>query len=186
MKDAEIVDLYWQREEKAIEETTQKYGAYLSKIAYNILSNLEDSQECVNDTYLAAWNSMPENRPGILSTYLGKITRQISIDRFRKNNSKKRLTSEYTVSLSEMEDCFADSNTPEQEFDAKLLGNAVNSFVRSLPEDARKVFIGRYYFFDSVKIIASYCGISEANVKTVLYRTRQKLKDYLVKEGFEL
>lgn len=88
MKDAEIVELYWQRDEKAIQETTQKYGAYLSKIAYNILSNLEYSKECVNDTYLAAWNSMPENRPSILSTYLGKITRQISIDRFRKNNSK--------------------------------------------------------------------------------------------------
>ena len=185
MKDAEIVELYWQRDEKAIQETTQKYGAYLSKIAYNILSNLEYSKECVNDTYLAAWNSMPENRPSILSTYLGKITRQISIDRFRKNNSKA-FSSEYALSLSEMEDCFADNSTPEQELDAKLLESAVNSFIRSLPDDARKVFIGRYYFFDSVKTIASYCSISEANVKTVLYRTRQKLKDYLVKEGFEL
>lgn len=186
MKDEEIVDLYWQRDEKAIQETTQKYGAYLSKIAYNILSNLEDSRECINDTYLAAWNSMPENRPSILSTYLGKITRQISIDRFRKNNSKKRFASEYAASLSEMEDCFADNNTPEQEVNVKLLEEAVNSFVRSLPDDARKVFIGRYYFFDSVKATAMYCGISEANVKTTLYRTRLKLKDYLVKEGFEL
>lgn len=102
--------------------------------------------------------------------------------RFRK----KRFASEYAVSISELEDCFADNNTPEQEYDAKLLENAVNSFIRSLPDDARKVFIGRYYFFDSVKTVASYCGISEANVKTMLYRTRQKLKDYLVKEEFEL
>ena len=186
MKDAEIVELYWQRDENAVQETTQKYGAYLSKIAYNILSDLEDSHECVNDTYLAAWNSMPENRPSILSTYLGKITRQISIDRFRKNNSKKRFASEYAVSLSEMEDYFADNNTPEQEVNAKLLEETVNSFVRSLSDDARKVFIGRYYFFDSVKAIATYCGISEANVKTMLYRTRLKLKEHLVKVGFEL
>lgn len=97
-----------------------------------------------------------------------------------------KYASEYAVSLSEMEDCFADNNTPEQEVDLKWLEDAVNSFISSLPDDARKVFIGRYYFFDSVKTIAKYCGISEANTKTLLYRTRQKLKDYLVKEGIPL
>ncbi len=186
MKDEEIVELYWQRNKDAIQETSRKYEPYLSKIAYNVLFNLEDSRESVNDTYLAAWNSMPEHRPSILSTYLGKLTRQISIDIFRKRNSKKRCASEYALSLSELEDIFADRNTPEQEMNAKQLDVAINTFVRSLPDDARKVFIGRYFFFDSVKTVAAYCGISEANVKTILFRTRQKLKDYLVKEEFEL
>ena len=99
MKDAEIVDLYWERNEAAIQQTQQKYGAYLSKVAYNILSDFEESRECVNDTYLKAWNSMPTHRPSVLSTYLGKIARQISIDLFRKKNSVKRYASEYAVSL---------------------------------------------------------------------------------------
>lgn len=186
MKDEEIVELYWQRSEDAIKETSVKYQAYLSKIAYNILSDFEDSKECVNDTYLAAWNSMPEHRPSILSTYLGKITRQIAIDVFRKKSSLKRYTSEYALSLSELEDSFADYVTTEELFDAKLLDESINIFVRSLPEESRNVFIGRYYFFDSVKTVAKYCGISEANAKAILFRARQKLKEYLVKEGFTL
>ena len=186
MKDEEIVELYWQRSEDAIKETSVKYQAYLSKIAYNVLSDFEDSKECVNDTFLAAWNSMPEHRPSILSTYLGKITRQISIDVFRKKNSMKRYASEYALSLSELEDSFADNETPEKIFDAKLLDDTINAFVRSLPEESRKVFIGRYFFFDSVKTIAKYCGISESNAKAILFRSRQKLKEYLVKEGFTL
>lgn len=186
MKDEEIVELYWQRSEDAIKETSTKYQAYLSKIAYNILSDFEDSKECVNDTYLAAWNSMPEHRPSVLSTYLGKIARQISIDVFRKKNSLKRYASEYALSLSELEESFSDHATPEQTFDAKILDEAINTFIRSLPEESRKVFIGRYYFFDSVKKIAAYCGISETNVKAILFRARQKLKEYLVKEGFSL
>ena len=186
MKDEEIVALYWQRSEDAIRETTTKYQAYLSKIAYNILRDLEESKECVNDTYLAAWNSMPDHRPSVLSTYLGKITRQIAIDVFRKKNSVKRYSSEYAFSLSEMEDSFADNDTPERAYDAKMLDAAINTFIRALPEDARRVFIGRYYFFDSVKKVAEYCGISETNAKSSLFRTRQKLKEYLLKEGFEL
>lgn len=186
MKDEDIVELYWQRSEAAIKETSAKYQTYLSKIAYNILADFEDSKECVNDTYLAAWNSMPEHRPSVLSTYLGKIARQISIDVFRKKNSIKRYASEYALSLSELEDSFADQETPEQTLDAKLLDEAINTFIRSLPEESRKVFIGRYYFFDSVKKIAAYCGISEANAKAILFRTRQKLKEYLVKKGFTL
>ena len=185
MKDAEIVELYWQRDENAIRQTAEKYEAYLSRIAYNIVSDAEDSRECVNDTYLAAWNSMPEQRPNVLSTYLGKLARQISIDRLRRKTSRKRRASEYALSLSELED-IADRSTPETALDAGQLDEAINAFVRSLPEDARRVFIGRYYFFDPIKTVASYCGISEANAKTTLYRTRQKLKEYLVKAGFEL
>lgn len=184
MEDQEIVALYWQRSEQAIRETAAKYETYLTKVARNVLSDAEDSRECVNDTYLAAWNSMPEHRPEILSTYLGKITRQLSIDRFRKRNSLKRRASEYALSLSELEDSFADSATPEQTLDARLLAEAVNAFLRSLPDRERNVFLGRYFFFDSVKEVAAYCALSEANAKSILFRTRQKLKAYLESEGF--
>ena len=186
MKDELIVGLYWDRNEDAIRQTQRKYDSYLSKVAYNILSDFEDSRECVNDTSLAAWNSMPTNRPRILSTYLGKLARQISIDVFRKRNTIKRYASEYALSLEELGDSFSAGTTPEQELDAKLLDEAINRFVRELPEDARNTFIGRYYFFDSLKNVAAYCGMTESKAKNLLYRTRQSLKAYLVKEGFEL
>lgn len=186
MKDSEIVDLYWGRNEDAIGQTQMKYEAYLSKLAYNILSDFEDSKECVNDTYLAAWNSMPENRPSVLSTYLGKITRQISIDVFRRKNRAKRYASEYALSLEELGDSFSDGITLEQELNAKELDDAINRFVRVLPEDVQRAFVGRYYFFDSLKAISGYCGMKESKLKSLLYRTRQQLKSYLVKEGFDV
>ena len=186
MKDLDIVNLYWDRNEYAIHQTQMKYGAYLSKVSYNILADFEDSKECVNDTYLAAWNSMPENRPNNLATYLGKITRQISIDVFRKRHREKRYASEFAISLDELGDSFTDGATPEQELNAKLLDEAINRFVSALPAMAQKAFVGRYYFFDSLKEIASYCGMTESKVKIHLFRTRQKLKLYLKKEGFEV
>lgn len=186
MRDEEIVELYWQRNEDAIRETSRKYETYLLKIANNILGNMEDSRECVNDTYLAAWNTMPEHRPGVLSAYLAKITRNLSIDIFRKRRCIKRCASEYVLSISELEDCVPGGETPEQVFDAKQLDDAINTFARMLPDKARDIFIGRYYFFDSVKAIAAYCGISESNTRIILCRTRKKLKEYLLKEGFML
>lgn len=184
MEDVEIVKLYWQRDEAAIAHTQQKYDAYLTKIAYNILSSTEDSRESVNDTYLAAWNSMPPHKPGVLSTYLGKLTRRISIDIFRKRIREKRLATEYAVSLTELEDCLADDVTPEQELEGKQLADAINTFLRTLPEETRNVFIGRYYFLDSVKEVAGYCGMAESKAKTLLHRTRQALRAYLQKEGY--
>lgn len=186
MEDTEIVNLYWARNEDAIAQTTRKYGAYLDKVAYNILANLEDSQECVSDTYLAAWRSMPDNRPKNLRTYLGKIARQVSIDLYRKRNRIKRYASEYAVSLEELGDSFTDGRTPETEVDVKLLTDAVNRFLRTLPEDARNSFLGRYYFFDSLKEVARYCSMTESKCKSLLYRTRQSLKAWLQKEGFDL
>ena len=186
MKDQDIVSLYWDRNEDAIHQTQIKYEAYLSKVSYNILADFEDSKECVNDTYLAAWNSMPTNRPNNLATYLGKITRQISIDVFRKKHREKRYASEYAISLDELGDSFTDGVTPEQELDAKLLDEAINHFVCALPKLTQRVFVGRYYFFDSLKDIASYCGMTEGKVKVLLFRTRQKLKVYLKKEGLEV
>ena len=124
MQDEMIVASYWQRDEKAISETERKYGRYLSKIAYNILSDWEDSKETVNDTYLKAWNSMPTHKPSVLSTYLGKITRQLSIDAFRTRNRDKRKHSEYAISLSELEDCISGSETTEQSVELKLLARS--------------------------------------------------------------
>ncbi len=184
MQDEKIVELYWQRNESAIRETQDKYDNYLHKIAYNILSNEEDSHESVNDTYLAAWNSMPPHKPSVLSTYLGKLTRRISIDIFRKRNRVKRQGSEYALSLTELADCIASENSPEKDYEIKLLGELLNTFLRTLSEDARNVFIGRYYYLDSVKEVAKYCGISESKAKTLLFRTRNSLREYLKKEGF--
>ena len=186
MKDRDIVNLYWDRNEDAIHQTQTKYQAYLSKVSYNILADFEDSRECVNDTYLAAWNSMPTNRPNNLATYLGKITRQISIDVFRKKHREKRYASELAISLEELGDSFTDGITPEQELDAKFLDEAINRFVCALPDMTQRAFVGRYYFFDSLKDIAFYCGMTESKVKILLFRTRQKLKLHLKKEGFEV
>ena len=184
MDDKQIVALYWERSETAIAETEKKYGRYCHYIAYQILANDEDAKEVVNDTYLKAWNSMPTHRPSVLSTYLGKIARQLSIDVFRKKNSAKRYASEYAVSLDELGDSFSDGSTPERAFDAKLLDEAINRFLRTLSDDARNTFIGRYYFFDSISEVARYCGMTESGVKSLLYRTRQNLKAHLEKEGF--
>jgi RNA polymerase sigma-70 factor (ECF subfamily) len=186
MQDDMIVDLYWKRDESAIRETENKYGRYLTKIAYNVLSNSEDSKESVNDTYLKAWNSMPPHKPSVLSTYLAKITRQLSIDIFRTRNRKKRQASEYALSLSELEDCVSDNATTEQSVHLHLLAEAINSYLYSLSKEARNTFVGRYYYMDSIKEVAAYYGISASKVKSMLYRTRQGLKTYLDQEGFDL
>lgn len=184
MEDNEIVSLYWDRDERAIRETERKYQHYLTTIAYNILSDREDSRESVNDTYLAAWSSMPPHRPGILSTYLAKLTRRISIDCFRRRNRDKRRASQYALSLEELGDCFSAGNTTEEEVNRKLLADAIGIFLRLQPEDVRNLFLCRYYFLDPLKDAARSCGMSESKAKTVLYRTRQNLKEYLQKEGF--
>lgn len=186
MQDEEIIALYRQRDEKAIKETELKYSRYLLKIAYNILFDWEDSRECVNETYLKAWRSIPPHEPKVLSAYLGKITRQLSIDLFRTKNREKRKASEYAVSLCELEECVPDGETAELMTDTKLLAEAINSYLRTLSAQARSIFVGRYYFSDSVKEIAGYCNMSESKVKSMLYRTRQGLKKYLTKEGFEI
>ena len=185
MDDEQIVSLYWQRDESAIRETEVKYDRYLTKIAWNILADLEDSRESVNDTYLAAWNSMPPHRPGVLSTYLGKITRRISIDRFRYRTRSKR-QSEYEISLSELGDCVSGGNTTEDAVNVKLLADAIGIFLRLQPEEVRNVFLCRYYFLDSVKDVARKFGMTESRCKTMLFRTRQALKEYLIKEGFDV
>lgn len=184
MTDREIVDLYWERNEIAIQETSEKYHHYLKKVASNILMDEEDCEESVNDTYLAAWNSMPEQRPSILSTYLGKITRQKSIDLFRKKNSKKRRESQYALSLQELEECLTDGSSTETQVDQILLQDTICDFLEELSEKERNLFVGRYFFLDSMQEVAAYCSVSLPNAKTTLYRVRQKLKQHLQKEGW--
>ena len=186
MEDELIVDLYWNRDEDAIGKTQEKYDRYLTKIAYNILANAEDSRESVNDTYLAAWDSMPPHRPAVLSTYLGKLTRRISIDCFRGRTRAKRVPSQYAMSLEELGECVSGGNTTEEIVNVKLLADAIGMFLRLQSDEARNLFIGRYYYLDSLKEAAQYCGMSESKAKSLLFRTRIALKEYLEKEGFSL
>lgn len=184
MQDEKIIELYWLRNEIAISETEQKYGQYLTKIAYNILNNIDDSRESVNDTYLKAWDTMPPQKPSVLKTYLGKITRQLSIDIFRTRNRQKRKTSQYAVSLSELQECIPSGNNVEQEIELQLLGKIINDFLYALPEQTRHIFVCRYYFCDSIKDISAFWGASESKIKSTLYRTRISLKNHLESEEF--
>ena len=138
MEDERIVSLYWERDEQAISETQKKYDRYLQKIAHNILNNPEDSRESVNDTYLAAWNSMPPHRPSVLSAYLAKLTRRISIDLFRYRTRNKRMASEYAISLSELSDCVSGGNTTEEIVNAKALADAIGKYLRANEAPAGK------------------------------------------------
>ena len=183
MEDNRIVELYWQRNESAISETQQKYGNYLTKIAYNILADVEDSRESVNDTYLKAWYSIPPQKPCVLSTFLGRLTRQISIDIYRKKNAKKRQGSEYALALDELYDCASPHGTPEKEVEAQLLAKCIGEYLTTISDDARNIFVCRYYFLDSVRDIAEHSGAGESKIKSSLHRTRIGLKQYLEKEG---
>lgn len=182
MDDNDIIDLYFNRSERAITETANKYGGYCYSIAYNILTDNEDSEECVSDTYLAAWNTMPPRRPSILATFLGKITRCISIDRWRARNAYKRGGGEILLALEELEDCAGDQ-TVEKALERKQLARLVNRFLDSLPETERRVFLCRYWYLDSAESIAGYFGFSTSKVYSMLHRTRGKLRAELQKEG---
>ena len=186
MDDEQILDLYWQRDEAAIRETEQKYGKYLTKIAYGILSSAEDSQESVSDTYLRAWNSIPPHRPGVFAAYLAKLTRRCSIDIFRRRYREKRQGSEYALSLDELEDCVTAGDSPGEALELGELTRTIGDYLRSLNWEARTTFIGRYFFLDSIREIAAYHHMSESKVKSLLFRTRKGLRDYLTKEGFTL
>lgn len=183
MEDARIVDLYWARSETAIDETSTKYGKYCYTIAHNILANAEDADESVNDTYLDAWNSMPPHRPVILSTFLGKITRRISIDKWRSHSAEKRGGGEIILALDELSDCVPSSRNVEQEVEAAMLGKLIDNFVMSLPIMERRVFICRYWYLDPIASICQQFGFSQSKVKVMLHRTRNSLRNYLEKEG---
>ena len=186
MDDAKIVQLYWDRNEQAILATADKYGNYCASIAKNILGNHENAEECVNDTYLNAWNSMPPHRPSILSTFLGKIVRNLSIKRYKHNTADKRGGGQATVVLDEIAEFVSDADSVEQEIDRKELVTAIDSFLDRLPADKRNIFICRYWYFDSISDIANRFRMTENNVSVTLNRLRLKLHNYLLERGFEL
>ena len=184
MEDKTIIDLYWKRSENAIAETSKKYGGYCFSIANNILNSMEDSEESVNDTWLAAWNTMPPKRPDILAVFLGKITRYISLDRWRNRTAAKRGGGEVPLVLDELAECVAGRETVELQYLHKELAEVINQFLRTLPEHERKVFVCRYWYMDSIEDISKRFEFSESKVASMLYRIRGKLKDTLEKEGF--
>lgn len=183
MEDSQIIELYWNRSETAIAETDRKYGKYCYSIAYNILTNNEDAEESVSDTYMAAWKAMPPRRPSILATFLGKITRHLSIDRWRSRNRYKRGGGEIILALEELEDCAAEEQAIEKVLERKQLALVFNRFLQSLPETERRIFLCRYWYLDTVSDIASYFEFSESKVTSMLHRTRKKLRTVLEKEG---
>ena len=186
MEDNEIVDLYWERKETAITASSDKYGSYCHAISYNILHNSEDAEECVNDTWLGAWNSIPPQRPERLSTYFGKITRNLSLNRFKRYTAEKRGLGQTILVLSELEDCIPDRTNVEQIIDEQILVRAINAFLYSQPEQRRNVFIRRYWHFFSIRDIAKTYGMSESKVASMLFRMRKDLKRDFEKEGINL
>ena len=185
MEDEQIIRLYWDRLEIAISETDAKYGPYCSSIAYNILQDKEDTEECVSDTYLDAWNTIPPTRPRVLSAFLGKITRRISIDRWRSKHRAKRGGGEIPLALEELGECIADSRTVESEFDRTELVRALDRFLGGLGETERKVFLRRYWYLDSVEDISARFGFSRSKTTSMLHRIRGRLRAFLAEEGFE-
>ena len=184
MDDARIVALYWERSDEAIPETASKYGSYLASISQNILASREDAEECVNDTYHDAWNAMPPHRPSILSTFLGKITRRISIDRWRQLTAEKRGGGELTLALDELEDCVSGTGSIENEMERRELEKLFNDFLNALPVTERRVFLCRYWYMDSIQSIAQQFGFSQSKVASMLHRTRAKLRAALAKEDY--
>ena len=185
MQDYEIVDLYWARSENAVTETNIKYGAYCRKIAMNIVANEDDSEECINDTWLSAWNTMPEERPVSLAPYLATIVRNHALSLYRKVHSQKRGAGETSLALDELFEVASSSST-EAEADRSLLMQHINTFLGSLSTNDRIVFVRRYFYVDTLSDIAAYLSMSEAGIKSLLFRLRQKLKKYLIQEGYEL
>ena len=184
MDDLSIIELYFARDEQAIKETDAKYGKLCHSIAYNILNNNEDSEECVNDTYMGVWNAIPPARPNHFMAFVCRITRNQSLKRIEAMTRQKR--SQVTiVSLDELAEVLPDESIAVGTTDEDI-GKAISDFLRNEKEDVRNVFIRKYYFFDSIGDIAERYGFTESKVKNMLYHTRNKLKEYLIKEGVEI
>lgn len=186
MEDEKIVELYWNRSENAIQETAAKYGSYCWKIAYNILSNYEDSEECVNDAYLKTWNSIPEHRPSLLSAYIGKITRNLSLNKYLRGRAQKRGGGQPELILEELNSCITASKSTETAYLEGMAAQAVSRFLNTSKLEYRIIFVRRYWYSDSILDIAKRYGISESRVKSILHRMRGKLRIFLEKEGIVL
>lgn len=185
MDDGQIIKLLKNRDDTAVYQTEKKYGKLLFSLAMGILGSSEDAREIVNDSLLALWNSSAVSPPENLKAYLCKITRNQALKRVRRDKAKKR-SRDFTFSLEEIGEIFSSSELTEDIFSAKELENAVFLFINGLPSDEKLIFMRRYWFFDSMKNISALSGIKESTVRSILSRTRQKLKEYLRKEGFEV
>ena len=183
MEDSAIVDLYWQRSEQAIPETEHKYGGYCHTVAMRIVNNHEDAEECVNDTWLGAWNSMPENRPSYLAPYLAKLTRWLSLSRVKAQNRLKRGGNEVTLSLEELDSELGEGTDLARQIELKELSDYLDVFLTGLPIEERKIFLARYWYAASIREIAEKSSYSESKIKSMLLRTRRKLKKALEMEG---
>ena len=184
MDDLKIVELYFERDEQAIKETDAKYGKLCYRIAYNILNNLEDSEECVSDTYVGVWNAIPPTRPGNFKAFVCKIARNLSLKRLEFMMREKR-SADMLLSLDELAEVLPDERYAPDISDEDI-GKLISSFLRKQKEDVRSVFIRKYFFFDSIGEIAERFGFTESKVKNMLFYTRNKLRDYLMKEGVEI
>ena len=185
MEDIAIIELYWARDEAAITETDLKYGTLCRRLAFNILSSREDSEECVNDTWHRAWDTMPPQRPGSLRAYLGRIVRNLSISRLRSRTAQKR-GGGYEVLLSELEDCLSATGGPEQELESAELAGYISAWLRTLPEDDRALFLRRYWYGDGVNALAAEWSCPPNRMTKRMARLRRSLRDALEKEGVSI
>ncbi len=184
MNDSQIVDLYLSRDESAIDETSQKYGKGLRNIAQNILGDIETSKECENDAYLKGWNLIPPNEPRTyLFAFIGKIVRNLAIDRYRHDSSKKRYAN-FIELTNEIQECISGKADVSSEIEAKELTGCINSFLKSCSEEQRKVFVRRYWYMDSISEICANYHLPQSKVKTMLFRMREKLKEHLIAGGY--
>lgn len=186
MDDSKIIELYMVRSEQAISETSKKYGRYCHYIAYNILHNDEDSEECVNDTYLRTWNSIPPRRPNRLQTFLGKITRNLSLNKWEKLSSEKRGAGQISLVLDELTECIPANEDAGRIVENMVIRDVLDRFLDELQAETRKIFVRRYFYMSPIKEIADEYGLSESKVTVTLFRTREKLKTVLEKEGITL
>lgn len=186
LTDEQIIDLYWKRDENAIKQTDRKYGKYLYVIAYNIVHDRLDCEECLNDTYLGTWNRIPPQRPSVFQVFLSRIMRNIAIDKFRHNRATKRVPSEMLVSLEELDDCMPSAPSTEDDLANDRLAKLLNDFVQALDDRKQFIFVCRYYYADKVSSIAHMLQVGEATVFRELAEIRKNLKNYLEKEGINL
>lgn len=186
MTDAEIIALFNERDERAVSAVSVKYGGICTGIAFNILRSHQDAEECVNDVYLKVWESIPPEQPKSLSAFVGKVTRNAAIDRYRRANSEKRGGGEVPLILDELAECVAGSSNVEETAENREMIAAINSFLERLPADRRIAFVMRYCLCEDIKTIARRLGVTKNNVSVNLNRTRKSLAEYLVKEGYEL
>ena len=185
LDDREIIELFFERSEQAIIELSNKYGPVCAKVAFNILNNKQDTEECVNDAYLGAWNTIPPHDPKPLLSYVCRIVRNLAIKRYHSNTAAKR-NSIYDVALDELEDCIPSSTLVEEEFNAIEIARIIDDFLKTLDQDNRIMFVRRYWHSDSIEDLAKLFGTSNHNISVRLSRTREKLKKHLIKEGVSL